>query len=162
MLHVTTYPSEPVWGLLLGKDSSTVTAIAPLFHSDLVATTLETSLMVVDQLLNNTASKWNGLKIIGCYVANRLIQSNSINSVTAKFGHAIRKDNNGQGCIIVIDNKLGSLKQYSSGKDGSWEMKSTVAVSQEGKTMLSQSLQINAVIHDFDDHLDDVSISFGM
>tara|TARA_B100000780_G_C20787092_1_gene312580 strand:- start:85 stop:456 length:372 start_codon:yes stop_codon:yes gene_type:complete len=100
MLHVTTYPSEPVWGLLLGTDSSTVTAIAPLFHSDLVATTLETSLMVVDQLLNNTASKWNGLKIIGCYVANRLIQSNSINSVTAKFGHAIRKDNNGQGCIV--------------------------------------------------------------
>ena len=41
-------------------------------------------------------------------------------------------------------------------------MKSTVAVSQEGKTMLSQSLQISAVIHDFDDHLDDVSISFGM
>ena len=103
MLHVTRYPSEPVWGLLLGTDSSTVTAIAPLFHSDLVASTLETSLMVVDQLLNNTASKWNGLQIIGCYVANRLIQSNSINSVTAKFGHAIRKDNNGQGCIVSFD-----------------------------------------------------------
>jgi hypothetical protein len=173
MLHACKYPSEPIWGLLLGNTTGTktnVVDVAPLFHSDLVASTLEAALMIVQECCNDTEHQWKGLTIVGCYAANRLNSSNSVNSVTAKFGHAIKKQNvegSGGGIIMVIDNsKLDTesnhaLSFYACGKNGSWTSGNDFEVEDGAQKQLTDYIKKGTnVICDFDDHLDDPNSSF--
>jgi hypothetical protein len=178
MLHACQYPAEPIWGLLLGSvvgEKRRVTDIAPLFHSDLVASTMEAALMVVQACCNSEAHQWQGLAIVGCYAANRLETSNSVNSVTARFGHAIRKGSGkdgsaavGGGTILIVDNSTlddanaTALKAFTSSKDGSWNSCSSSAlqVDEGANGQLTKCLSDGVVVTDFDDHLDDTSSSF--
>lgn len=175
MLHACKYPSEPIYGLLLGtatKGSSiSVTNVAPLFHTDLVASTLEASLMVVQECCDSSEGHaWSGLSIVGCYVANRLAASNSVSPVAARFGHAIRKSTGSlTGTILVVDNselsveKKDALRWFASDKNGGWSLSgSKMEVEESAKGALSSRLQEKktVVVYDFDDHLDDAEINF--
>ena len=168
MLHACKYPSEPIWGLLLGTSKGSggiqVTDVAPLFHSDLVASTLEAALLIVQEWITTQ----EGVSIVGCYVANRLAASNSVNSVTARFGHAIRKQSGGAGCIVVVDNsKMNdesstALRLFGASKDGSWNLSSSgnISVEEGAQGALTSHLTKGTTVSDFDDHLDDPSVDF--
>jgi len=161
------YPSEPVVGLLLSNEDSgtTIHDIAPLFHTDLVASTLEIGLSLVSELCYDKSLKvsskdhrWRGMKIVGCYVANRLSTSKSVNGVMAKFGHAIRKAYPTSNSLLVVDNETGSLRSFSCSKDGSWNVTGSgvVKLADGSKKALSEALNNGATVNDVDDHLDDV------
>ena len=210
MLHAAKHPAAPVCGLLLGKKvrregasagtkgleheskgadtekagelgvDIRVEDVAPLFHTGLVAPTLEAATMMVEQCCapNGNAGQWAGLVIVGCYSANVLTTSRGVTAVISRVGQAIRKKlvnkwGNGAGRggaspILVVDNgKFGgggsdTVNMFSwSERDGNWTKSEKKRWDVEGGFDWAEKHRgKEGRIVDFDDHLDDVTLDF--
>lgn len=155
-----------------------VVDVAPLFHTGIVAPTLEAAVMVVEQCCNGDGSNtWGGLHIVGCYSANRLTTSTGVTAVVSRVGQAIRKKlvakwgagagRGGAAPVLVVDNgKFGaanSATMYTwSERDGSWGKTDGKrwGVDDSGQTWAETHQGREQSIVDFDDHLDDVTLDF--
>ena len=213
MLHAAKHPAAPVLGLLLGDmrkrgggaeskgaapegkgsgdgPSSSegvdlrVVDVAPLFHTSLVAPTLEAAMMVVEQCCSaeggESGGRWAGLSIVGCYSANRLTTSTGVTAVVSRVGQAIRKKlvakwgagagRGGAAPVLVVNNgtfggeeKAKSANMYTwSERDGSWGKQDGKrwGVEDEGLLWATKHEGREQQVVDFDDHLDDVALDF--
>lgn len=161
-----------------------VVDVAPLFHTGLVAPTLEAAMMVVEECCKNDGGRpgaWAGLHIVGCYSANRLATSTGVTAVVSRVGQAIRKKlvakwgagagRGGAAPVLVVDNGTfgtakagaGAANMYAwSERDGSWGKTGGKrwSVDDGGEAWAETHRGREQNIVDFDDHLDDVTLDF--
>eukprot|EP01118_Nematostelium_gracile_P002225 TRINITY_DN1245_c0_g1_i1.p1 TRINITY_DN1245_c0_g1~~TRINITY_DN1245_c0_g1_i1.p1 ORF type:complete len:188 (-),score=43.48 TRINITY_DN1245_c0_g1_i1:73-636(-) len=163
LLHAHKYPSQPIFGLLLGKESNSSVQIedaVPLFHDKVVGPMLEVGLMQVDLM----AERMN-LKIVGLYTANEHLFNNLLSPLMLEIGDKI-KTYFPSTCILLVDNlkiskepKESELHLYTPEpkKQKEWTKNEKLTIDSTTFTTLEKMLneEKQYSLFDFDDHLED-------
>jgi len=174
IMHALKYPHATVNGVILAKktkDSELVDAV-PLFHLGHGLTPMiEVALLQI-----STKCKERGLVIAGYYQANKYFHDSAPDVFAQKIADKIVEQNN-QAVLVMINNfglaasvqdendAENALHLYAS-HDGKWKLKPSSLKLDDHKQAfdclneLVYSKQRHFEIHDFDNHLDDISIDW--
>ncbi|KAI9486397.1 MAG: hypothetical protein EXX96DRAFT_41594 [Benjaminiella poitrasii] len=175
LLHAAKYPASDVCGVLLGKNTTAgieVQTAVPFFHH---WTTLTSMLEVALEQVNIYAKK-NDLAIIGWYHGNARLEDHVLPERAIKVAETIKKNNNDKAIIFLLDNKqISKLDQDKSAitpyinSDNQWKKIKEPFKNEEASFIendvyskvcgLFSSSAYNR-IHDFDEHLEDVSLDW--
>lgn len=160
-MHCLRFPHRTVNGLLLGEASASgvrVREALPLLHSSLaVMPMLEAALLLADEYC-----KANGLKIVGYYQANEVVDDLELGPFGKKIADKVRSQSSPAAILLLDGVKMHpaptDLRLISMGADGKRGAAPTVAPDAEAavaqlEACISKGLQHEIV--DFDVHLDD-------
>ncbi|KAI8367292.1 hypothetical protein BD560DRAFT_435828 [Blakeslea trispora] len=174
LMHAAKYPSSDVCGVLLGNISKDgqleIKTAVPLFHH---WTTL-TPMLEVALKQTELFAKENGTSMVGWYHGHARLDNTSLSEQAIKVAETIKNNNaSHQAVIFMIDNKqFSTLDQDGSAitayvnTDHQWKkQKDTIESSLRDKETFNKvrglfSTSAYQRIHDFDEHLEDVSIEW--
>ncbi|KAG2197092.1 hypothetical protein INT46_008693 [Mucor plumbeus] len=178
LLHAAKYPSSDVCGVLLGKntaDGLKVETAIPFFHHwTAVTPMLEVALKQTDLY-----AKENNLSIVGWYHGNARNDETVLPERAVKVTETIKKNNEDKAIIFLINNKqFTSLEKDESAitpfvhSDNQWrKIKEPFVNSNNNEAKFNEKDTYSKVrglfssaaynrIHDFDEHVDDISLNW--
>eukprot|EP00457_Paulinella_chromatophora_P012521 gb/GEZN01012736.1/.p1 GENE.gb/GEZN01012736.1/~~gb/GEZN01012736.1/.p1 ORF type:complete len:244 (+),score=21.53 gb/GEZN01012736.1/:90-734(+) len=173
MLHVCSYPSRPVFGVLLGstdqKSTLHVVESVPLFHSHALAAQTEAALLQVSVY----CAKRN-LVIVGVYTANEFYSNKSIGPMVQKVAARVAQHSAHGSIVCVVDNsKIDKLLEGQTALEVyRWnesrrcvmdESTPLTGVPNEVLKSVAKTLgnpKTKRWVRDFEDHLNDISVDW--
>ncbi|GAN09647.1 UPF0172-domain-containing protein [Mucor ambiguus] len=177
LLHAAKYPSSDVCGVLLGKntaDGLLVKTAIPFFHH----WTTVTPMLEIALKQTNLYAKKNDLNIVGWYHGNARSDDTVLPERAIKVTETIKRNNQDKAIIFLINNKqLAHLEADESAitpfvyTDNQWRKLKEPFTSNNLDATLNEKDTYSKVrglfsssaynrIHDFDEHVDDVSLNW--
>ena len=154
MSHAAKHPWANVFGLLLSKgDGSDYSDCLPLFHTPLLASSLEVALLLSSEHCNQTKTRISGAYFCGEDAMLPLVMR-TMSQLNAKLSKLQ---------LIVIKqgaSKANALQVYTLASGNSWKSTSTLKVGENAWGKLQTTLadeKVVASVTDFDECLDDVT-----
>ena len=156
LLHCAKYPWENVFGILLCNDdvSAEISDVIPLFHSPILASSLEVAMMLIGEHCKQTNKRICGSYYCGedAAVPKKVVAQIAIKTKLPVFFLNVSKDK------IATDEAPFQL-MTPSGSD--WKAAKLQVQSGAAKNFETRFLQNRAtLLADFDDSLEDVSKDF--
>ncbi|KAI8973533.1 hypothetical protein BDF20DRAFT_837470 [Mycotypha africana] len=186
LLHAAKYPAYDVCGALLGKigtkdqHHTEITTAVPFFHQ----WTTVTPMLEVALKQTEMYAKKHGWVIVGWYYGKACLNDSAIPESAKKVAEAIKNNNGGKAYVFMIDNEQFSasepnksviimfldakltkfLKPYIAADNGWKKLAEDQIILTETNTyaktleLINKSLYTD--IHDFDEHLNNVSLNW--
>ncbi|KAL9539552.1 hypothetical protein MBANPS3_010189 [Mucor bainieri] len=177
LLHAAKYPSSDVCGVLLGKntaDGLLVKTAIPFFHH----WTTVTPMLEIALKQTNLYAKKNDLSIVGWYHGNARNDDTALPERAIKVTETIKRNNQDKAIIFLINNKQFTHLEADESAitpfvhvDNQWKKIKEPFTSNSTEATLNEKDTYSKVrglfsssaynrIHDFDEHVDDVSLNW--
>ncbi|KAI8076421.1 uncharacterized protein B0P05DRAFT_472190 [Gilbertella persicaria] len=156
LLHAAKYPSSDVCGVLLGKNEKElmVKTAVPFFHH----WTTVTPMLEVALRQTEIYAKENDLVIVGWYHGNARLEDTSLPERAVKVAETIKKNSaSNKAVLFMAKNQWKKQKDPFTASDNDFSL-----TDKETYTKVRGLFSASAYhrIHDFDEHVEDVSIEW--